>query len=145
MIKTEEVVTVGLDVTIEEAARIMVENRIGCLPVVEEGIVVGIITDTDLLNQLMEMMATRVRGVRVTVRMPNVKGELAKLVAAISARGWGILACGGVPVPKAPAWSGKTTPHEWEAVVKLRHVSREEAVAALGQVEGQEIVDVREI
>jgi len=137
MVKATDVITTSKDATIEQAARIMVENKIGCLPVLEEGIVVGIITEIDLLAQLMEMMATRVPGVRVTVRMPNVKGELAKLVGAISAQGWGILACGGAPAPKE---SGK-----WDAVVKIRYVPREEIVVALERIESQEIVDVREI
>ncbi len=137
MVKARDVVTIGMDATLEEAARIMVEKKIGCLPVVEEGIITGIITETDLLAQLMEMMATRVPGVRATVRMPNVKGELAKLVSAIGAQGWGILACGGAPSPKNPT--------KWDAVVKIRYVSKEEVVAALEQVEGQEIVDVREV
>jgi acetoin utilization protein AcuB len=137
MAKREQVVTVEPDAPLEKAAQIMVENKVGCLPVLEEGVVVGIITETDLLALLMEMMATRVPGVRVTIRMPNVRGELAKLVAAISAQGWGILACGGVTVPKQP--------DTWEAVVKIGNVPGEEVVAALGQVEGQEIVDVREM
>ena len=137
MIKARDVITIGEDVTIEEAARIMVEKKIGCLPVLEEGVVVGVITEIDLLAQLMEMMATRVPGVRVTVRMPDQRGELAKLVSAISAQGWGILACGGVPSPKDPG--------KWDAVVKIRNVPQEEIVAALEKVEGQEIVDVREV
>jgi acetoin utilization protein AcuB len=136
MTPAKDVTTTGPDITIEEAARIMVEHKIGCLPVLEEGVVVGIITEIDLLAHLMEMMATRVPGVRVTVRMPNVAGELAKLVGAISAHGWGILACGGAPAPKEP--------DKWDAVVKIRNVPQAEIVAALGQVKGQEIVDVRE-
>jgi len=137
MTKAKDVIVVEPNITIEEAARIMVENKIGCLPVVEEDIVVGIITEIDLLAHLMEMMATRVPGVRVTVRMPNVKGELAKLVGAISAQGWGILACGGAPAPKEPG--------KWDAVVKIRYVPREEVVVALERIESQEIVDVREV
>lgn len=137
MVKAKDVISVDKDATIEEAARIMVENKIGCLPVLEDGIVIGIITEIDLLAQLMEMMATRLPGVRVTVRMPNVSGELAKLVSAISAQGWGILACGGVPSPHDPA--------KWDAVVKIRDVPKEAVVAALEKVEGQQIVDVREV
>ena len=97
----------------------------------------GIITEIDLLALMMEMMATRIPGVRVTVRMPNVKGELAKLVGAISAQGWGILACGGAPALKEPG--------KWDAVIKIRYMSKAEIVSALGQIEGQEIVDVREV
>jgi acetoin utilization protein AcuB len=137
MVKAQDVITIDQEATIEEAAHIMVKNRIGCLPVLEEGIVVGIITETDLLAQLMEMMVTRVPGVRVTVRMPDIKGELARLVGAINAQGWPIMACGGARNPKQPG--------KWDAVVKIPHVSQEEIVAVLKQVEGQEIVDIREV
>jgi len=136
MIKAPNVITVSQDITIEEAARVMVERRIGCLPVVQDDVLVGIITEVDLLAHLMEMMATRHPGIRVTVRMPDVRGELAKLVAAIAAQGWGILACGGVAAPKA---AGK-----WDAVLKMRDVTREEVIAALSQVEGHEIIDIRD-
>ncbi len=136
MVKAQDVVTIEQDATIEETARIMVENRIGCLPVLDEGIVVGIITETDMLAQLMEMMVTRVPGVRVTVRMPDTQGELAKLVNAINAQGWPIMACGGARPPKQPG--------KWDAVVKIPHVSQEEVIAVLKQIEGQEIMDVRE-
>ncbi len=137
MVKAKDVITIEQNITIEEAARIMVQNRIGCLPVVEEGIVVGIITEVDLLAQLVEMMATSIPGVRVTVRQPSVEGELAKLVNAIAAQGWGILACGGTPAPKDPT--------KWDAVIKIRNVPQEEIIAALEQIEGQEIVDVRQV
>jgi len=137
MVKAQDVVTIDPDTTIEEAARVMVENKIGGLPVLDEGIVVGIITETDLLSQLTEIMATSLPGVRVTVRMPNIKGELAKLVSAIAAQGWGIVACGGAPAPKDSS--------RWDAVVKIRYVSQEKVVAALEQVEGQEVVDAREM
>ena len=136
MIKARDVVTVDPDLTIEEAAYRMVDKKVGCLPVLEEGVVVGMITDVDLLAHLTEMMGTRWVGVRVTVRMPDRKGEFAKMVAAISARGWGITAMGGVPTLKDPA--------SWDAVVKIRFVTKDEVVAALEKVEGHQIIDVRE-
>ncbi len=135
MIKVPNVITVSQEETIEDAALLMVQKRIGCLPVVERGILVGIITEVDLLAQLAEMMSTHARGVRVTVRMPDVAGELAKLVAAIAGQGWGIPALGGAPSPKAPG--------KWDAVVKLA-VSREQALEVLSRIPGHEIVDIRE-
>ena len=137
MMKRNEVITIDPDIPLEKAAQIMVENKVGSLPVLEEGVVVGIITETDLMAHLMEMLATRLPGVRVTIRMPNVKGELAKLIGAIGAQGWPIMACGGVRAPKEP--------DKWEAVVKIRGVPKDQVVAVLGRVEGQEIVDVREV
>lgn len=137
MIKAKDVISIDQDATLEQAARFMVENRIGGLPVLEDGIVIGIITETDLLAHLMEMMAAREPGVRVTLHQPNVKGELAKLVSAIAAKGWGIQALGGAPHPKDP--------DKWVAVVKLRDRPDEEVIAALEQIEGQEIVDLRKL
>jgi acetoin utilization protein AcuB len=136
MVKAKDVIAINQDATIEEAARLMVEKKIGGLPVLEDGIVIGIITDTDLLAQFAEMMATREHGVRITIRQPNQKGELAKLAGAVAAHGWGILACGGCPTPKDP-----TT---WDVVLKISDAVEEEIVAALEGLD-QEIMDVREL
>jgi acetoin utilization protein AcuB len=137
MVKRKYVVTAAPDDTIEEAARTMVEQGIGGLPVVEDKVVVGLITENHLLRQLMEMMSMQMPGTRVTIRMPaRKKGELAKLVSAIVAQGWGIAALGGVKAPKEP--------DKWEAVVKVYNVSVDKVEAALSQIEGQQIVDIRE-
>ena len=59
-VMTADPVTVSLDTTIEEAASVMLVKRIGCLPVVQNGGLVGIITATDLLRALLEI--ARVHG-----------------------------------------------------------------------------------
>jgi len=137
MVPGKDVLTIGPDRTIEAAARIMVKNKIGCLPVLEDGIVVGIVTDTSLMAHLMEMLSAPEKSVRVTMRMPNTKGQLARLVSTISAQGWGIWALGGVYAPKDNS--------KWDAVFKIVDASMDEVVAALCRVEGQEIIDVREV
>jgi CBS domain-containing protein len=43
-------VFIGPEAPIQDAARAMAEHKIGCLPVVENGKVAGIITETDLLR-----------------------------------------------------------------------------------------------
>jgi acetoin utilization protein AcuB len=136
MIKARDVVTVDPDLTIEEAAYRMVAKKVGCLPVLEDEFVVGMISQVDLLAHLAEMLGTRWAGVRVTVRMPDRRGEFAKMVAAISAKGWGITAMGGVSTLKDPA--------SWDAVVKIRFVTPDEVVAVLEKGEGHQIIDVRE-
>ena len=136
MIKARDVVTIDPDTPIEQAARVMVKRQAGCLPVVSDGVVVGLITKNDLLNQLAEMFeGGGVEGVRVTVRMPMIKGELAKLIAVIVAHGWGIQTMGGALSPKDP--------EKWDAVIKIR-APKDEVVAALSAVEGQEILDARD-
>lgn len=137
MVDRKDVITIGPDITIEEAARIMVTHKIGCLPVLEEDIVIGIITDTDMMMHLIEMLDAPQQSVRVTMRMSLTQGELARLVSAISARGWGIWALSGVMSPKEA--------DKWDAVFKIVDVSKEEVLAALSQIEGQQIIDIREV
>ena len=47
--------TISPDASIQEAARLMVEKRIGCLPVVEHGRLVGLVTETDILRTVADM------------------------------------------------------------------------------------------
>lgn len=135
MIKKRDVVTIDAEATIEQAARIMVDNQVPCLPVIRDDVVAGLITENHLLVQLTELMAGYMPGIRVTVRMPMIKGELAKLVSALAEHNLGIIAMGGVTAPKDPT--------QWDAVVKVRG-SKEEVVEALSKVEDHEIIDVRE-
>jgi len=137
MIKAKDVVTIGPEVPIEEAARIMVESKVGSLPVIEGDVVVGIITETDLLAQMSAMMGLRSPGVRATVRMPtDLVGGLARLVDAVAAKGWGINALGGSVFPRDP--------NKWDAIIKIEGVTKEEMIAVLEQIEDEEIIDVRE-
>jgi acetoin utilization protein AcuB len=53
-IMTEKVVTISPDASIKEAARQMMEKKIGCLPVLEGDRLVGIITETDMLQYVVE-------------------------------------------------------------------------------------------
>ena len=46
----KEVITVEPDSEIQEAGRIMLEKRIGCLPVVQDDRLVGMLTETDILR-----------------------------------------------------------------------------------------------
>jgi CBS domain-containing protein len=53
-IMTEQVVTISPDATVKEAARVMMDKKIGCLPVLEGEIFVGLITETDVLRYVAE-------------------------------------------------------------------------------------------
>lgn len=93
-VMTKKVLTTNVDTPIEEAARVMADNKVGGLPVMRDGKVVGIITETDLFKILLEMMGARQMGVRISVLVPNVAGEIAQLSEAISQAGGNILALG---------------------------------------------------
>jgi acetoin utilization protein AcuB len=85
-VMTKNVLTVTEDTPIEEAARIMADNKIGGLPVMRDGYVVGIMTETDLFKLFLELMGAREMGVRVTALVTDIPGELAELSAEIAAQ-----------------------------------------------------------
>jgi acetoin utilization protein AcuB len=93
-IMTKEVITVDVNTPIEEAARIMADNKIGGLPVTRDGHVVGMITETDLFKIFLELMGAREMGVRVTALVPDKPGELAKITKAIADAGGSFIAFG---------------------------------------------------
>ncbi len=49
-VMTEPVITTTPDTTLADAARIMSDRKIGCLPVVEQGALVGILTEGDFVR-----------------------------------------------------------------------------------------------
>jgi acetoin utilization protein AcuB len=75
-IMTRRPYTVSPSAPIEEAALIMREKKIGCLPVVEEGRLVGILTETDILDSFIESMGVSGPGYRVELALPNKPGML---------------------------------------------------------------------
>ncbi len=93
-VMTKKVLTVTEDTPIEEAARIMADNKIGGLPVVRDGKVVGIITETDLFKVFLELLGAREKGVRVTALVENTPGQLARVTKAVADAGGNFIAFG---------------------------------------------------
>ncbi len=91
-VMTEDVVTVTEDTPLEDAARVMADNKIGGLPVLRDGKVVGMITETDMFKTFLEMLGAREEGVRLSVMVPEEKGTLAKITGKISEMGINIIA-----------------------------------------------------
>lgn len=91
-IMVKNVLTVQEKTPIEQAARIMVDNKISSLPVMRGDEVVGIITEADLFNVMLEMLGGRRPGVRFSVSMPYKPGQIAKLTQAIYEKGGDITA-----------------------------------------------------
>ena len=80
-------VTVQAEASVSDAARILRENKVSGLPVLRNGDLVGMITESDLFNILLDVFGARQPGIRVTAKQPMQKGGLAKLSGAISAAG----------------------------------------------------------
>jgi len=93
-VMTKDVMTVAEDTPIEQAARIMADNKIGGLPVMRDGHVVGMITETDLFKIFLELMGAREVGVRVTALVYEKLGQLAAITKAVAERGGNFIAFG---------------------------------------------------
>jgi acetoin utilization protein AcuB len=93
-VMTRKVLTVTESTPIEEAARIMADNKIGGLPVLRNEQVVGIITETDLFKIFLELMGAREPGVRATVVIREARGQLAHITEVIAQAGGNFVAFG---------------------------------------------------
>jgi len=90
-VMTRNPLTVTEDFPIEEAARYMSDNNISGLPVLRGEVLVGIITESDLFRLFIGLLGARHTGVRLTVLIPEKRGELAEVAGAIAEAGGNIL------------------------------------------------------
>lgn len=81
---TKKVVTVQETEVVEEAARIMVDKNIGCVPVMNDDVLVGIVTENDLFRLFTEIFGARNSGVRAVFSLPDKPGQLAKITGEIA-------------------------------------------------------------
>jgi acetoin utilization protein AcuB len=130
-----DVITVSPDTPVEEAARIMADHKIGGLPVMENGALVGIITETDVFTVLLEMLGARQMGLRLTLGIPERKGEMARITTAIAQLGGNILALG--------TFLGDD-PTTGVVTVKVEDVPADQLEAAMHEL-GLEVLDSRVI
>lgn len=93
-VMSKKVTTVDVNTPIEEAARIMADTKIGGMPVMRSGKLVGIITETDLFKIFLELMGARTKALRVTALIEEKPGQLAKVTKAIADAGGNFLAFG---------------------------------------------------
>ncbi len=131
---TTDLITVTPDIPLEEAARIMADNKIGGLPVMENGDLVGIITETDVFKVFLELLGAREKGLRLTLEMPEQKGEMARMTTEIARLGGNILALG--------TFLGDD-PTTGVVTVKVEGVPGDVLQAAMEELD-LEILDVRE-
>ena len=81
---TKTVLTVQETEVVEEAARMMVDNNIGCIPVMKDEVLVGIVTESDLFSLFTEMFGARHSGIRAVISLPDKPGELSAILLKIA-------------------------------------------------------------
>jgi len=128
------VIAVEPDLPIEEAARMMIDHRIGCLPVVEDDKLIGIISDTDIFRVFVEGLGGGYPSLRITVVVPEKVGSLARITSRVVALGGNIHSLGIF-------WGER--PEDRVVTFRLEGVDRETAVQAL-ETDGIQVVHVWE-
>jgi acetoin utilization protein AcuB len=86
-IMTRTVITVGPMAPVEEAARLMLIERISALPVMEGGRLIGIVTETDVLSLFLRAMGAGEPSSRLDVILDDRPGRLGEVLRTVEATG----------------------------------------------------------
>jgi acetoin utilization protein AcuB len=90
-IMTKKVHSVTPATPVEEAARLMLQHKIGGLPVLEEGRLVGIITETDILSAFVEVMGIQHEQTRLELVLEDRPGAFLEVCRIIQEQGGDIV------------------------------------------------------
>jgi acetoin utilization protein AcuB len=99
-VMSTEPVTVWPDEPVEVAARLLVDNGIGCLPVVADDGLVGILTESDLFSVLLRLLGGDEPSSRITVVLPDVPGALGRAMTVVGELGVNLLTVVTEPGPE---------------------------------------------
>jgi acetoin utilization protein AcuB len=94
---SEDLTTIAPDALVEDAASLLVVKKIGCLPVVDGERLVGIVTETDLLAVLVELLGLLSQSTRLDVAVPGGPDTYQKVVDIIRRENGQIMSVGAVP------------------------------------------------
>ena len=134
-VMTADPITIEEDTPIEDAARIMSDNNIGGLPVMREGHLAGIISESDLFKIFIELFGARRSGIRASVLIPEKKGELASIAEAIRDKGGNIISIG--------TFLGEDMTNAL-CTIKVEDVSKDELLSCISPYV-EEVLDIREV
>lgn len=82
---SKQVFTVSETDIVEDAAKIMIDNKVGCVPVVTDDVIVGVVAKRTLFELFTNMLGARYGGVRATFIHSDKAGVVAKISTEIAA------------------------------------------------------------
>lgn len=86
----KDVITVSKYDSLEDAVYLMMKNKVGVLPVIDNNQVYGIITDKDVFKAFLEVSGYGEEGIRVSVLTEDHVGSLSKIVDLLADEGLNI-------------------------------------------------------
>jgi acetoin utilization protein AcuB len=91
MTPKDKLVTITPDTLIEEAVQLMHDNKIGCLPVLEQGKLYGLFTETDALDHLVDIFGFKQTGTRLTLALEDKPGTMLGILEVLKNRNINII------------------------------------------------------
>jgi acetoin utilization protein AcuB len=134
-IMIKDIYIIDPDTPIEDAAMLMADKKLGALPVVKDGSLVGIMSGEDLFIAMTDLLGTRKSGIRVTVEQPDQSGVIARLTTAIAEVGGYLSVCVG--------YYPQNNPETWISVCKVENIEEERLVEVICGLKDTNIVDIR--
>jgi len=131
----KNVFTVQENEVIEEAARIMADHGIGCLPVLKGTVLVGIITDTDIFHFFVNAFGARHKGTRISINFKEKPGQLAAFCTGLADKGGNIVAFVSA--------EGDDVAHR-RGILKVTGINAADVTAVAKTLDDAEIDDIRE-
>jgi acetoin utilization protein AcuB len=95
MTPKNKLITITPETIIEKAVQLMHDHKIGCLPVVEGGKLIGIITETDVLGHFVDLFGLNKMGTRLTIALEDKPGQLHGILEVIKNFGVNIITVAG--------------------------------------------------
>jgi acetoin utilization protein AcuB len=86
----KHLVTTTADTPVEQAALVLFEKSIGCLPVVDGDVLVGILTDRDIFRALVDITGVRHGGHRICVTIADAPGTIRTVADIVRRHGFGL-------------------------------------------------------
>jgi len=134
-VMTRQVITVSEDYPLEGAAQLLIDQKIGSLPVMRGDQLVGMVNEIDILRTMMDAFGGRSKGLRITIRLSEDKGELGAITD-------GIIQLGGKLISLSTYWGDN--PFKRTITLKVQGVNREELLMMLEWTIGVQVIDFSE-
>jgi acetoin utilization protein AcuB len=123
MIMVKKIISISPGTTIERAARIMQENRIGALPVMEGGKLVGIITTNDVMGVLLRAIGFGEGSTRFIVLVEDRIGVLSEVAQLLKEH--------QVNIRSLVTWPEKKYPGIYQLVMRVAAEDGGKAISVL--------------
>jgi acetoin utilization protein AcuB len=97
--------TIHPEMALEEAARILLDKRVGGLPIVRNGILVGVITVTDILSAFINFLGLFTDSTRLDIKVSGSPNPLPEITRIVRLHGAEIISLCHLPLEEGPEYS----------------------------------------